>query len=125
MARKKIREYDSKRLLKEHMKRLAGIDLPMNAAQVSGQETETLGLRKLIWLQGMRSARLHRRQLNTSLHWHIKFIRHVGENEFYSPLSSCWLFLEIDQSRGHLAGAQAEKLISVAFSMMDSCALQG
>ncbi|CAM8902492.1 unnamed protein product [Rhodiola kirilowii] len=27
MARKKIREYDSKRLLKEHLKRLAGIEL--------------------------------------------------------------------------------------------------
>jgi hypothetical protein len=35
MARKKIREYDSKRLLKEHIKRLAGLDLPLKAAQVS------------------------------------------------------------------------------------------
>ncbi|KAL6551342.1 ATP-citrate synthase alpha chain protein 2 [Orobanche minor] len=26
MARKKIREYDSKRLIQEHLKRLAGID---------------------------------------------------------------------------------------------------
>ena len=38
MARKKIREYDSKRILKEHIKRLAGIDLPMNSAQVSGKD---------------------------------------------------------------------------------------
>jgi len=35
MARKKIREYDSKRLLKEHLKRLAGIDLTILSAQVS------------------------------------------------------------------------------------------
>ena len=34
MARKKIREYDSKRLLKAHIRRLAGLDLPLNAAQV-------------------------------------------------------------------------------------------
>ncbi len=34
MARKKIREYDSKRLLKAHIKRLAGLDLPINVAQV-------------------------------------------------------------------------------------------
>ena len=39
MARKKIREYDSKRILKEHIKRLAGIDLPMNSAQVSRWDT--------------------------------------------------------------------------------------
>lgn len=29
MARKKIREYDAKRLLKAHIKRLAGLDLPI------------------------------------------------------------------------------------------------
>ena len=34
MARKKIREYDSKRLLKAHIQRLAGLQLPLNAAQV-------------------------------------------------------------------------------------------
>ncbi|XP_010319670.1 ATP-citrate synthase alpha chain protein 1 isoform X3 [Solanum lycopersicum] len=34
MARKKIREYDSKRLLKEHFKRLAGYDLAIKSAQV-------------------------------------------------------------------------------------------
>ena len=33
MARKKIREYDSKRLLKAHIKRLKGIELPLNVAQ--------------------------------------------------------------------------------------------
>ncbi|KAL5981644.1 hypothetical protein ACLOJK_015707 [Asimina triloba] len=33
MARKKIREYDSKRLLKEHLKRLAGVDLQICSAQ--------------------------------------------------------------------------------------------
>lgn len=35
MARKKIREYDSKRLLKEHFKRLSGRELPIKSAQVS------------------------------------------------------------------------------------------
>ncbi|KAB5556068.1 hypothetical protein DKX38_006977 [Salix brachista] len=35
MARKKIREYDSKRLLKEHLKRLSGIDLQICSAQVT------------------------------------------------------------------------------------------
>lgn len=34
MARKKIREYDSKRLLKEHFKRIAGSELPVKSAQV-------------------------------------------------------------------------------------------
>lgn len=34
MARKKIREYDSKRLLKEHFKRLGGYDLAIKSAQV-------------------------------------------------------------------------------------------
>ncbi|KAI5061273.1 hypothetical protein GOP47_0023778 [Adiantum capillus-veneris] len=35
MARKKIREYDSKRLLREHLKRLAGITLDIYSAQVT------------------------------------------------------------------------------------------
>ncbi|KAK7243694.1 hypothetical protein RIF29_38504 [Crotalaria pallida] len=35
MARKKIREYDSKRLLKEHFKRISGQDLPIKSAQVT------------------------------------------------------------------------------------------
>ncbi|KAF5443126.1 hypothetical protein F2P56_035713 [Juglans regia] len=35
MARKKIREYDSKRLLKEHFKRLFGRELPIKSAQVT------------------------------------------------------------------------------------------
>ncbi|KAJ9556870.1 hypothetical protein OSB04_011484 [Centaurea solstitialis] len=35
MARKKIREYDSKRLLKQHLKRLSGIDLQICSAQVN------------------------------------------------------------------------------------------
>jgi ATP citrate (pro-S)-lyase len=34
MARKKIREYDSKRLLKAHIARLAGLDLPIHVVQV-------------------------------------------------------------------------------------------
>lgn len=34
MARKKIREYDSKRLLKTHIKRLANLELPINVVQV-------------------------------------------------------------------------------------------
>lgn len=35
MARKKIREYDSKRLLKEHFRRIAGRELPIQSAQVT------------------------------------------------------------------------------------------
>ncbi|KAL2330930.1 hypothetical protein Fmac_018511 [Flemingia macrophylla] len=35
MARKKIREYDSKRLLKEHFKRFSGLDLPIKSVQVT------------------------------------------------------------------------------------------
>lgn len=35
MARKKIREYDSKRLLKEHFQRLSGRELPIKSAQVT------------------------------------------------------------------------------------------
>ncbi|XP_031499000.1 ATP-citrate synthase alpha chain protein 2 isoform X1 [Nymphaea colorata] len=35
MARKKIREYDSKRLLKQHLKKIAGIDLEIRSAQVT------------------------------------------------------------------------------------------
>ena len=34
MARKKIREFDSKRLLKSHILRLLGLKLPLNVAQV-------------------------------------------------------------------------------------------
>ena len=37
MARKKIREYDSKRLLKEHIKRLYGLDLPLNVVHVNSR----------------------------------------------------------------------------------------
>ncbi|XP_023537158.1 ATP-citrate synthase alpha chain protein 1-like isoform X1 [Cucurbita pepo subsp. pepo] len=35
MARKKIREFDSKRLLKEHFKRISGRELPIQSAQVT------------------------------------------------------------------------------------------
>lgn len=34
MARKKIREHDSKQLLKTHIARMAGLNLPINVAQV-------------------------------------------------------------------------------------------
>ncbi|XP_031125370.1 ATP-citrate synthase alpha chain protein 1 [Ipomoea triloba] len=44
MARKKIREYDSKRLLKEHFKRLGGYDLAIKSAQV----TESTDLNELV-----------------------------------------------------------------------------
>ena len=42
MARKKIREHDSKRLLREHIKRLAGLDLPLKTVQVRTKEREQL-----------------------------------------------------------------------------------
>ncbi|KAJ8438516.1 hypothetical protein Cgig2_024605 [Carnegiea gigantea] len=54
MARKKIREYDSKRLLKEHFKRIAGSELPIKSAQI----TESTDLNALVerepWLSSER-----------------------------------------------------------------------
>ncbi|XP_057844213.1 ATP-citrate synthase alpha chain protein 3 [Cryptomeria japonica] len=54
MARKKIREYDSKRLLKEHLKRLGAIQLEIKSAQV----TESTNLNELAdnepWLSASR-----------------------------------------------------------------------
>ncbi|KAL0295864.1 UNVERIFIED_CONTAM: ATP-citrate synthase alpha chain protein 2 [Sesamum calycinum] len=44
MARKKIREYDSKRLLKEHFKRLSGSELEIKSAQV----TESTDFKELV-----------------------------------------------------------------------------
>ncbi|PSS28502.1 ATP-citrate synthase alpha chain protein like [Actinidia chinensis var. chinensis] len=44
MARKKIREYDSKRLLKEHYKRLTGTELGMKSAQI----TESTDINELV-----------------------------------------------------------------------------
>ncbi|KAL9251172.1 ATP-citrate synthase alpha chain protein 1-like protein [Drosera capensis] len=44
MARKKIREYDSKRLLKEHFKRFSGTGLALRSAQI----TETTDLNELL-----------------------------------------------------------------------------
>ncbi|XAR65085.1 ATP citrate synthase [Bertholletia excelsa] len=44
MARKKIREYDSKRLLKEHYKRLAGTELGIKSAQI----TESTDINELV-----------------------------------------------------------------------------
>lgn len=44
MARKKIREYDSKRLLKQHFKRIAGSELPIRSAQI----TESTNLDELV-----------------------------------------------------------------------------
>lgn len=44
MARKKIREYDSKRLLKEHYKRLAGKELAIKSAQI----TESTDVNELV-----------------------------------------------------------------------------
>ncbi|KAL0296998.1 UNVERIFIED_CONTAM: ATP-citrate synthase alpha chain protein 1 [Sesamum radiatum] len=44
MARKKIREYDSKRLLKEHFKRISGSELEIKSAQV----TESTDLNELV-----------------------------------------------------------------------------
>ncbi|URD84888.1 ATP-grasp domain [Musa troglodytarum] len=54
MARKKIREYDSKRLLKEHLKRLAGIDLQIRSAQVTESTDFTELVNKEPWLSSMK-----------------------------------------------------------------------
>ncbi|KAH6828219.1 ATP-citrate lyase A-1 [Perilla frutescens var. hirtella] len=54
MARKKIREYDSKRLLKEHFKRISGSELEIKSAQV----TESTDFNELVdkepWLSSTR-----------------------------------------------------------------------
>ncbi|XP_057494998.1 ATP-citrate synthase alpha chain protein 2-like [Actinidia eriantha] len=50
MARKKIREYDSKRILKEHLKRLAAIDLQICSAQVNESTDFTELTNKEPWL---------------------------------------------------------------------------
>ncbi|KAJ3691870.1 hypothetical protein LUZ61_000037 [Rhynchospora tenuis] len=54
MARKKIREYDSKRLLKDHLKRLAAIHLHILSAQI----TESTDFTELVdtqpWLSSMK-----------------------------------------------------------------------
>ncbi|KAE9446639.1 hypothetical protein C3L33_21406, partial [Rhododendron williamsianum] len=50
MARKKIREYDSKRILKEHLKRIAGIDLQICSAQVNESTEFTELTNKEPWL---------------------------------------------------------------------------
>ncbi|CAF2108185.1 unnamed protein product, partial [Brassica napus] len=44
MARKKIREYDSKRLVKEHFKRLSGKELPIRSVQIN----QTTDLNELV-----------------------------------------------------------------------------
>ncbi|XP_048594219.1 ATP-citrate synthase alpha chain protein 1 isoform X3 [Brassica napus] len=44
MARKKIREYDSKRLVKEHFKRLSGNELPIRSVQIN----QTTDLNELV-----------------------------------------------------------------------------
>ncbi|KAF2912216.1 hypothetical protein DAI22_11g239300 [Oryza sativa Japonica Group] len=54
MARKKIREYDSKRLLKEHLKRLAGIDLQFLSAQVTQSTDFTELVNQQPWLSTMK-----------------------------------------------------------------------
>ncbi|KAK2647251.1 hypothetical protein Ddye_022446 [Dipteronia dyeriana] len=54
MVRKKIREYDSKRLLKEHLQKLAGIHLPITSAQVTESTDLTGLLDKEPWLSSTR-----------------------------------------------------------------------
>lgn len=54
MARKKIREYDSKRLIKQHLKRLAGIDLPICSAQVTESTDFTQLVNEQTWLSSSR-----------------------------------------------------------------------
>ncbi|KAK0593089.1 hypothetical protein LWI29_030611 [Acer saccharum] len=54
MARKKIREYDSKRLLKQHLKRLADIDLQICSAQVTEATDFTELTNKEPWLSSSR-----------------------------------------------------------------------
>lgn len=50
MARKKIREYDAKRLLRTHIARLAGLELPINVAQVDAKTDYAALLQANPWL---------------------------------------------------------------------------
>ncbi|KAI5069615.1 hypothetical protein GOP47_0015916 [Adiantum capillus-veneris] len=50
MARKKIREYDSKRILKEHLQRLAGISLDIHSAQIDQSTDFDVLLKSEPWL---------------------------------------------------------------------------
>lgn len=50
MARKKIREYDSKRLLKEHYKRITGSELAIKSAQITESTTINELVEKEPWL---------------------------------------------------------------------------
>ncbi|GIL78202.1 hypothetical protein Vretimale_7587 [Volvox reticuliferus] len=50
MARKKIREYDAKRLLKSHMKRLADLDLPIQVVQFTAATSPSDLLNENPWL---------------------------------------------------------------------------
>lgn len=50
MARKKIREYDAKRLFKTHVKRIAGLDLPINVVQVTESTNSSDLLNANPWL---------------------------------------------------------------------------
>nr|KJB78335.1 hypothetical protein B456_012G172300 [Gossypium raimondii] len=54
MARKKIREYDSKRLLKEHFKRLSGRDLPIKSAQITESTDFDQLVEKEPWLSSQK-----------------------------------------------------------------------
>ncbi|XP_074307361.1 ATP-citrate synthase alpha chain protein 3 [Silene latifolia] len=54
MARKKIREYDSKRILKQHLKRIANIDLPICSAQVTESTDFTQLVNEETWLSSSR-----------------------------------------------------------------------
>ncbi|XP_024360889.1 ATP-citrate synthase alpha chain protein 3 [Physcomitrium patens] len=54
MARKKIREYDSKRILKEHLKKLAGIDIAIKSAQVTESTDFTKLAEQEPWLNSTR-----------------------------------------------------------------------
>eukprot|EP00898_Chlorokybus_atmophyticus_P000637 jgi/Chlat1/1574/Chrsp123S01832 len=54
MARKKIREYDSKRLLRAHLLRLAGIQLDLKAVQVTKDTDWALLAKENPWLADMK-----------------------------------------------------------------------
>ncbi|EFJ42693.1 hypothetical protein VOLCADRAFT_97107 [Volvox carteri f. nagariensis] len=54
MARKKIREYDAKRLLKAHIKRLAGLDLPIQVVQFTAASNPSDLLNENPWLGNTR-----------------------------------------------------------------------
>ncbi|KAK0601301.1 hypothetical protein LWI29_022950 [Acer saccharum] len=77
MACKKIREYDSKRLLKEHFKRLCGRELPIKSAQVTESTDFNELAQKEPWLSSCKFV------INLLTAWSQKLYHSIGITRQY------------------------------------------